>query len=126
MPDYRRYFTPGSMCFFTVNLKNRKSRLLVDRVEDLRIAWRKAGEERPFQTITVCILPDHLHCVLKLPDGDADFPIRWMLIKTLFTRAIPKISAPSEGARPRERGVVTSLLGSHDTNDLNFSNTSTI
>ena len=54
MPDYRRYFKPGAMCFFTVNLKNRKSYLLVERIDDL----------------AVCILPDHLHCILKLPEGD--------------------------------------------------------
>ncbi len=31
------------------------------------------------------LLPDHLHCLWALPDGDDDFPIRWANIKLLFT-----------------------------------------
>jgi len=27
------------------------------------------------------LLLDHLHCVWTLPDGDADFSTRWMMIK---------------------------------------------
>ncbi len=105
MPDYRRYFTPGSMCFFTVNLKNRKSRLLVERIDELRASWVQVAEERPFETLAVCILPDHLHCILKLPEGDADFPTRWMRIKSLFSRAVPKDLDPAEATGVRERGI---------------------
>lgn len=32
------------------------------------------------------VLPDHLHCLWTLPPGDADFPTRWRLIKTWFTK----------------------------------------
>ena len=105
MPDYRRYFTPGAMCFFTVNLKNRKSRLLVERIDDLRGAWRQVAEERPFETLAVCILPDLLHCILKLPEDDADYPVRWMRIKTLFSRAVPKSEDPAAATGARERGI---------------------
>lgn len=66
MPDYRRYFTPGVTCFFTVNLKNRKSHLLTERIDDLRAAWRACAASQNFETLAVCILPDHLHCILKL------------------------------------------------------------
>ena len=93
------------MCFFTVNLKNRRSRLLVDRIDELRAAWKTVSGERPFETIAICVLPDHIHCILKLPEGDLDFPVRWMRIKTLFTRSIPREQDPAEGARPRERGI---------------------
>lgn len=32
------------------------------------------------------ILPDHLHCIWTLPDGDRDFSTRWRLLKSHFTR----------------------------------------
>ena len=60
MPDYRRYFTPGAMCFFTVNLKNRKSTLLTDRIENLRQAWRKTATDYRFETLAVYIRRAHL------------------------------------------------------------------
>ena len=31
-------------------------------------------------------LPDHLHAVWTLPEGDTDFAIRWRLIKSGFSR----------------------------------------
>ena len=105
MPDYRRYFTPGSMCFFTVNLKNRKSTLLTDRIEILREAWRKTATDYTFETLAVCILPDHLHCILKLRDGDEDFPLRWRLIKSRFSRSIASTDDPASGTRKGERGI---------------------
>jgi putative transposase len=32
-------------------------------------------------------LPDHLHCVWTLPDDDADFSTRWMIIKRVVSLA---------------------------------------
>ena len=52
------------------------------------------------------MLPDHLHCVIELPDGDADFPTRWRLIKMGFSKALP-VSERRSGVRVRrgERGI---------------------
>lgn len=52
------------------------------------------------------VLPEHLHAILRLPEGDADFPLRWSLIKTVFSRAIPKTEAirPSRKMK-RECGI---------------------
>ena len=36
------------------------------------------------------VLPDHLHAVWTLPEGDSDFPVRWGQIKARFSKAIPK------------------------------------
>jgi hypothetical protein len=33
MPNYRRVFTPGGCWFFTVNLLDRRRRLLTDHIE---------------------------------------------------------------------------------------------
>ncbi len=35
-------------------------------------------------------MSDHLHAMWTLPEGDANYPIRWSLIKAGFSRCIPK------------------------------------
>jgi putative transposase len=35
------------------------------------------------------VLPEHLHAIWGLPQGDADFSVRWRLIKTRFSKALP-------------------------------------
>jgi len=34
------------------------------------------------------VLPDHLHALWKMPEGDADYPGRWQAIKRLFSQKI--------------------------------------
>ena len=87
MPNYRRNFVPGGAYFFTLILRNRRSRLLTDRLPDLRDAFNRVKRARPFRLDALVILPDHLHAVWTLPEGDADYPGRWRAIKTLFAKA---------------------------------------
>jgi putative transposase len=47
----------------------------------LREAVRATRAERPFGIDAWVVLPDHLHCVWTLPEGDRDFSTRWRLIK---------------------------------------------
>lgn len=52
------------------------------------------------------VLPEHLHCVIELPAGDADFATRWRLIKIAFSKALPKTEVVSEVRAQRgERGI---------------------
>ena len=102
MPNYRRYHVPGGTFFFTVNLADRSSRLLVERIDLFRIAYRETRARHPFETLALCVLPNHLHAVWRMPDGDTDYRTRWRLIKTGFTRALPD---PPPGRRPGERAV---------------------
>lgn len=39
MTAYRRDLTPGSTWFFTVNLADRRSRLLVEQIDHLHALW---------------------------------------------------------------------------------------
>ena len=78
---YRRNIVPGARYFFTVTLLDRASRLLVERIADLRAAFRAVRRQRPFVIDAIVVLPDHLHCVWTLPDGDADYAMRWREIK---------------------------------------------
>jgi len=85
MVRYRRNFVPGGTYFFTVTLSDRRSFVLVHHIDVLRAAFRKTRAERPFAGDAIVVLPEHLHAILTLPDGDADFPSRWRRIKALFT-----------------------------------------
>jgi putative transposase len=52
------------------------------------------------------ILPDHIHAVWTLPPDDADFSLRWRLIKTFFAKSIPKRERLSPVRQARgERGI---------------------
>jgi putative transposase len=88
MVRYRRNFVAGGTFFFTVTLADRRSTLLVDRIRQLRVAFRHARHERPFAIDAVVILPDHLHAILTLPVEDADFSGRWRRIKGHFSSAL--------------------------------------
>lgn len=63
MPNYRRWLVPGGTYFFTVNLLRRDSRLLVEYIDALRAAYADASRRLPFETVAICILPNHLHCI---------------------------------------------------------------
>jgi putative transposase len=76
MPNYRRAFMAGASWFFTVNLLDRRRRVLVERIGDLREAVRETRRRFP-EIDAMVVLPDHIHSVWTLPEGDCDFPLRW-------------------------------------------------
>ncbi len=90
MPNYRRMHRPGGTFFFTVNLADRGSRLLIERIDDLRTAYASVAAEHPLCTEAIVVMPDHLHAVWTLPNGDSDFSVRWKKIKTRFSKAVLK------------------------------------
>ncbi len=61
MPDYRRNRVPGGAYVFTVNLRDRASRLLVDDIDLLRSALRSVRSRRPFHIDGWVVLPNHTH-----------------------------------------------------------------
>lgn len=106
MTNYRRNFVSGGSFFFTVNLAERRLRLLTDHIDKLRVAFRAARTTHPFTFEAVVVLPDHLHAIWTLPEGDRDYSTRWRLIKSAFSRALPKGERISESRRRKgERGI---------------------
>lgn len=83
---YRRNRIAGGTYFFTVTLRDRTSRLLIESVAGLRHSYAEVRSRRPFETVAIVILPDHLHAIWRLPDGDADYSGRWRAIKAGFVR----------------------------------------
>ncbi|MBT8373086.1 MAG: transposase [Deltaproteobacteria bacterium] len=84
---YRRAQVKGGTYFFTV-VTHRREKIFnrSDNVELLRQAFKKVIKGHPFKIDAFVLLPDHLHCIWTLPRGDADFPTRWRLIKSHFSR----------------------------------------
>ena len=90
MPNYRRAFIPGGTWFFTVNLLERHGNdLLVREIDLLRQVVRRVKQAHPFRIDAWVVLPEHIHCLFTLPPGDSDFSLRWRLIKSGFSRALP-------------------------------------
>lgn len=90
MSNYRRVFQPGGCYFFTVVTHERHPWLTeTANIERLRQAFRQTKIARPFEMDAVVILPDHLHCLWSLPDGDSNYSERWRQIKRFVSIAIP-------------------------------------
>ena len=106
MPNYRRAYQPGGSWFFTVNLADRRKRMLVEHYDVLMSVIHVVKRQRPFRLEALVILPDHLHTVWQLPEGDTDFPGRWRAIKSRFSVAMPsgEDRTPVQIARA-ERGI---------------------
>jgi len=106
MPRYRRAIIPGGTFFFTVAIANRSDDLLIRAVDRLRRIYRSVQERQPFETVAICILPDHLHAIWSLPENDTDFSLRWSLIKSGFSRGLNVTAARSvRHIVKREKGI---------------------
>ena len=118
MPDYRRNRVPGGTYFFTVNLLDRNSRLLVTHVNLLRDAVRDVLARAPFHVDACVVLPDHMHCIWTLPPNDDDFSGRWRELKKSFTKALPP-TEPRSPVRHRrgERGIWQRRFWEHTIRD---------
>ena len=88
MSCYVRPRVSGARLFFTVCLSGRGGSILTDEILRLRAAVRETQAERPFRVDAMVVLPDHLHALWTLPNGDADYSTRWGAIKARFTRSL--------------------------------------
>ena len=60
----------------------------MDHVVELRDSFAAVREGHPFHIDAIVVLPEHLHAVWTLPEGDDDYALRWRLIKTRFTQSL--------------------------------------
>jgi putative transposase len=80
--------------------------LLTTHIDVLRTAFRETHLRHPFTIDAIVVLPDHLHAVWTLPEGNGDFATRWRLIKSTFSRNIPQGERVSASrAAKGERGI---------------------
>lgn len=105
MPNYRRAWMPGGTYFFTLNLLQRgRNDLLLRHIDPLRTTVARVRAKYPFHIHGWVVLPDHIHCVISLPPGDSDYPLRWRLIKAGFSRAIPELHDTALSSSREKRG----------------------
>ncbi len=57
MADYRRNFVAGGSYFFTVNLADRRQKLLTEHIHLLRGAFRYVNARHPFTVEAAVVLP---------------------------------------------------------------------
>lgn len=101
MPDYHRVRVEGGTYFFTVVTHLRRPILTSTHARGiLHDAWANVKERFPFETVAICLLPDHLHSIWRLPEGDADYSMRWKEIKRLFSRRYLAEIGPGEELSP--------------------------
>ena len=118
MSNYRRNRVRGGTYFFTVNLQDRTSDLLITEIDALRSAVRATRARYSFHIDAWVVLPDHMHCLWTLPPADDDFPIRWRSIKALFSRSVPHAGQRRESlARKREAGIWQRRYWEHSIRD---------
>ncbi|WP_236209094.1 REP-associated tyrosine transposase [Pseudomonas tohonis] len=117
MSNYRRSLVPGGTFFFTVTLADRRATLLTDAIPSLRRAYSLALQRMPFDTVAICVLPDHLHAIWTLPPGDADFSRRWSLIKSQFSMTLSPSPRSASKANRREKGIWQRRFWEHQIRD---------
>jgi len=118
MTNYRRNYIQGGYYFFTVVLNDRKSDLLIKYINELRAAFSEVKRRHPFEIIAIVVLPEHLHCILALPEGDDDFSLRLRQIKANFSRKLPKIERISASRKKKqERGIWQRRFWEHSIRD---------
>ncbi len=121
MPRYRRART-GQTYFFTLVTYQRRPLLCEPVVrEALRMAIASVRVRRPFIADAFVLLPDHLHCIWTLPEGDADYSLRWMMIKRMVSmRCGPLYPCAEMGLsrrRHRESGIWQRRFWEHQVRD---------
>jgi putative transposase len=89
MSDYRRAHERGGCYFFTLVTYDRQPILTEsDNLRRLKESFAHVAVKRPFANDAMVVLPDHLHCIWQLPEGDSDFSSRWRLVKGHFSVAL--------------------------------------
>jgi len=88
MPNYHRPDIPGGTFFITLVTYKRLPIFSHPRVRSkLHDAWETVRQRLPFTTDAICLLPEHIHALITLPEDEADFSIRVREIKRHFTKA---------------------------------------
>ena len=86
MPEYRRVRTHGATVFITFVTFDRMPILTFPTSRRiLGDVWRSVAKRSPFTTDAICLLPDHIHTLMTLPENDLDYSLRIREIKRLFT-----------------------------------------
>jgi putative transposase len=96
----------GGTFFFTLVTEKRRPLFREPAAVELMMqAIHKVRSRHHFELEAYVVLPDHLHTLWTLPDGDTNFSTRWRLIKEVFTRSyVDAYGAPYRNESRRSKG----------------------
>jgi REP element-mobilizing transposase RayT len=116
MPNYRRNRIPGATYFFTVNLRDRRSGLLVAQIDALREAVRAVRRQSPFHIDAWVVLPDHMHLPVDPSRGRQRLPrpLAKNQNRVLEIVARSRWGIANQTSQRRTRHLAARLLGTHD------------
>jgi putative transposase len=119
MRTYIRHHTSGASYFFTVNAAWRNGNdVFVKHIDPLRQAIKNTQHQHPFKIDAIVILPDHIHAIWTMPDNDGNYSKRWRLIKSIFSRSLPKGEHISPSRMNKgERGIWQRRYWEHQIKD---------
>jgi len=122
MSNYRRIKSEGGTFFFTVVTYKRQS--IFNSTECVETLRASITETRRIATFTIhawVLLPDHMHCIWTLPEGDFDYSRRWGMIKAGFTKKIqhklPDFRISSSRRKHRESSIWQRRFWEHQIRD---------
>lgn len=113
MSNYIRPQVAGANVFFTVGLRQHGSNTRLREIHLLRSAVARTLRERPVTVHAWVVLPDHMHCIWTLPDGDFDYSTRWRIIKSRFSRNLAKGPLRASDVKRQERGIWSRRFWEH-------------
>ena len=119
MARYRRNFIAGGT-FFSPSNSPTQNHACLSNTSASRTAYMDVQKRYPFETVAVCVLPNHIHAIWTLPPDDADYSLRWRLIKTKFSAHFPRAENLSASKQRRhERGIWQRRFYEHTVRDEN-------
>lgn len=98
MPNYIRHYIPNSIVFITIVTYQRKQ-ILIENINNLRLAFKTCPYS--FDILAACILPDHLHFMIK-PYDIRQFSKIISSIKYSFSKSITTKSTLKNSKREKE------------------------
>jgi putative transposase len=120
MARYYRNYVSGGTFFFTVVTQQRQRFLTKSESRKLlREALQSVRRQWAFTIIALVLLPEHLHTVWTLPEGDDNYSLRWQKVKERFTRGYSVQISKTSIRRPRsgERDVWQPRFWEHTCKD---------
>lgn len=87
--NYRRVFVQNSCVHLIVTSYNREA-IFIGNIEILRSAFKNTSKNYKFEIIAICVLPEHIHMILK-PNNINEYPKIISSIKHYFSKNVGQV-----------------------------------
>jgi putative transposase len=89
MPNYRRILIKGGIYFLTLTTHQRQELFSEPKTKQLFLeSLQHVKTYHPFAILAYCILPDHIHLLIKLPESDSNYSLRIGEAKKHFSKRL--------------------------------------